>query len=133
MPTQITILIIDDDRDFRDGLSTLLSSTGFQVCEASNGAVGLELVTKIRPDLIVVDMLMPKVSGFVVLERVKHHMRIATPVVMVTGNAADDQENYAKILGVDAFLQKPISGSKIIETIHFLTSSRRNPTENLSA
>ena len=129
MTDSSTVLIIDDEDDFRQGIAELLLHHGYTVLVASDGTEGLEMIARFRPDLIVLDMLMPRLSGFAVLERVKLHLRLQTPVVMLTGNSADQQESYAKILGVDAFLLKPISSVTLCKTIENLVANRVKTTE----
>lgn len=132
MTDSSTVLIIDDEDDFRLGLAELLLRQGYTVLLASDGTEGLEMITRFCPDLIVLDMLMPRLSGFAVLERVKHHLRLSTPVVMLTGNTADQQESYANILGVDAYLLKPISSVRLCKTIENLIAIRNQTSEGES-
>ncbi len=104
-----TILVIDDDPDIRGDLQMLLEDQGYRVITASDGHVGLALVSADRPDAIICDMMMPRMSGFKVLERVKEHERKPIPFIMLTGNESDQQRIFAEFLGVDAYINKPVA------------------------
>jgi DNA-binding response OmpR family regulator len=103
-----TILVIDDDADIRGDLQMILEDQGYRVVTAPDGQVGLKCALAERPNLIICDMMMPKMSGFIVLERVKQHQHLKTPFIMLTGNSSDHQRAFAEFLGVDAYLNKPI-------------------------
>jgi CheY-like chemotaxis protein len=116
-----TILVIDDDPDIRGDLQMILEDQGYRVITASDGHTGLQRALKDRPDLIICDMMMPKMSGFVVLERVKQHpQHMGVPFIMLTGNESDHQRTFAVFLGVDAYLNKPIGIKPLLEHLHKL-------------
>jgi DNA-binding response OmpR family regulator len=106
-----TILVIDDDPDICGHLQMILEDSGFRVITAGDGQTGLTRASHDRPNLVIVDMMMPKMSGFVVLERLKQ--RQGMPVIMLTANGSEQQRAFAEFLGVDAYLTKP-AGTKII-------------------
>lgn len=112
-----TILVIDDDPDIRADLRMLLEDHGYRVLTAPDGPSGLKLAQTDRPNLIICDMMMPKMSGFIVLERVKQDERQAIPFIMLTANDSDHQRNFAEILGVDAYLNKPIGTKPLLDQL----------------
>ena len=112
-----TVLVIDDDPDIRDLLQDALQGRGFRVDCAPDGEVGVAKAIQSPPDLVIVDMLMPRVSGFTVLERLKQHHRLPVPIIMLTGNDSDQQRAYAEFLGVDAYLNKPVHPALLFETV----------------
>ena len=112
-----TVLVIDDDANVRESLRMVLRDQGYRVIEACDGELGIGKAVTERPHLIVVDMMMPKVSGFLVIERVKHQHRLPIPIVMLTGNDSDHQRSYAEFLGVDACLSKPVRLSQLMEAV----------------
>lgn len=112
-----TVLVIDDDPDIRDLLRNALEDRGYRVQCAPDGEVGLARALNTRPDLVIVDMMMPRVSGFVVLERLKHEHRLPTPVIMLSGNGSDHQRAYAEFLGVDAYLSKPVHPAQLFQAV----------------
>lgn len=111
-----TILIIDDDRDIVQGLRLVLEGRGYRVLTAYDGAAGLVAAEKERPDLVIVDMMMPKKSGFLVLEGLKSKGASAK-VIMMTANEGSRHRAYAKMLGVDDYLRKPFAMDKFLDSV----------------
>lgn len=115
-----TILVIDDDPDIRADLQMILEDQGYRVITAPDGQAGLQRALSDRPNLIICDMMMPKMSGFMVLERVKQHARAHTPFIMLTANVSEQQRNFAEFLGVDVYLHKPIGTKPLLENLQRL-------------
>jgi DNA-binding response OmpR family regulator len=92
--------------------------TGATVETASNGNKAVELAERNQPDLIVLDMMLPGRSGFLVLEKVKAKKpRTAKPfVIMITGNQGGRHKMYAETLGVSEYFNKPVKMDKLIST-----------------
>jgi CheY-like chemotaxis protein len=106
----VQILIIDDDPVVVETLTGLLEPVGFRVCKAYGGQQGLELALTQHPDLIVVDLLMPEISGFEVVQRLKAHPQTqAIPVFVVTTKDSLSEETQelnnlvAAIISKEAF------------------------------
>src|SRR5262245_38683575 len=99
-----TILIIDDDPDIRELLQMALEEWGYHVMSAPDGNSGMSLALSDRPDLVILDMMMPRVSGFAVLQRLRQQHRLDVPVIMLSGIESDHQRAYAEFLGADQFL-----------------------------
>ena len=114
-----TILLVDDDREILRGLQTLLETRGYRVLTANDGHAGLELAVSALPDLVVVDMMMPKKSGILVLDTLKNHSVAKPKVIMMTANEGSRHRAYAEMLGVDEYLRKPFGLD------HFLASVER--------
>jgi DNA-binding response OmpR family regulator len=112
-----TVLVIDDDPDIRDLLRNALEEQGFRVQCAPDGEVGISKALTSPPDLVIVDMMMPRASGFQVLQKLKHHHRLPVPVIMLTANDSDHQRAYAESLGVDAYLSKPVGPTQLFQTV----------------
>ena len=117
MPLSRTVLVIDDDPDIRDLLRTALEDRGYGVVCAPDGETGIARALKDLPDLVIVDMMMPRISGFAVLERLKHQHRLSIPIIMLTGNESDHQRQYAEFLGVAAYLNKPIRQVNLLQVV----------------
>ena len=113
-----TVLVIDDDSNVREALQIALEDSGYRVLCASDGETGISSALKEVPDLVIVDMMMPFVSGFVVLERLKHQHHFAAPIIMLTGNESDQQRTYAEFLGVDVYLNKPVGRTHLLATVN---------------
>ena len=112
-----TVLVIDDDPDIRDLLRDALEDRGYRVVCAPDGVVGVARAVKAPPDLVIVDMMMPRASGFVVLERLKQEHRLPVPIIMLTGNDSDHQRAYAECLGVDLYLNKPVGPAELFRAV----------------
>ena len=107
------ILIVDDDPEIRAAIDHALQAEGAltQVCGDGNSAV--RIVEGDPPDLVVLDMMLPKRSGFLVLEKIK---KFDSPprVVMVTANEGRRHQQYAENLGVDGYILKPVRLERLI-------------------
>jgi DNA-binding response OmpR family regulator len=112
-----TVLVIDDDPDIRDLLRDALEARGYRVACAPDGEAGIARALADRPDLVILDLMMPRTSGFVVLERLKHHHRLGVPVIMLTGHDGDHQRAYAESLGVDEYLTKPVRPHQLFDSV----------------
>lgn len=111
-----TILLIDDDEEILTGLGTGLERAGYRVLKAGDGNLGLAIAEREAPDLVIVDMMMPKKSGFLVLEKVKARPG-GPPVIMITANEGARHRAYAEHLGVDAYLPKPFDLAVLLEYV----------------
>ncbi|MBV8925466.1 MAG: response regulator [Bradyrhizobium sp.] len=113
-----TVLIVEDNelnmKLFRD----LLEAHGYQTSGTSNGREALNLVRRMRPDLILMDIQLPQVSGLEVTRWIKDDPELrAIPVVAVTAFAMKGDEERIREGGCEAYLSKPISVGKFIETV----------------
>jgi len=112
-----TILLVDDDPEIVAALRTVLQQKGYRVVTASDGNAGLAVAERERPDLVIVDMMMPKKSGFLVLEKLKSRPESAPRVMMITANEGSRHRAYAEMLGVDDYLRKPFAMDKLLESV----------------
>src|ERR1700753_4073306 len=112
------ILLVDDDNDILTSMQAAFEPTGAVVDTASNGNKAVELVEKNQPDLVVLDMMLPGRSGFLVLEKIKARKpRNSKPfVIMITGNQGARHKMYAESLGVSEDFNKPVKLDKLIAT-----------------
>ena len=112
------ILLVDDDPDILTSMQAAFEPTGAQIDMASNGNKAVELAEKNQPDLIVLDMMLPGRSGFLVLEKLKAKKpRNSKPhVIMITGNQGARHKMYAESLGVSEYFNKPVKMDKLIAT-----------------
>jgi len=113
------ILLVDDDSDIVDAMRAALADSGATVDAASDGNKAVEKLSADPPDLIVLDMMLPKRSGFLVMERVRQQR---TPegfprVIMITGNQGTRHRVYAEALGIDLYLNKPFRMEKLLDGI----------------
>jgi DNA-binding response OmpR family regulator len=112
------IAVIDDEAPNRQYLTNLLSGAGFKVDSAGGGAEGVSLVEKERPDLVLLDLLMPEVDGFAVCERIrKGPVGPHTQIVVLTGLEGVDEKVRALELGADEYLVKPVENRELVTRI----------------
>jgi DNA-binding response OmpR family regulator len=119
MPDSKTILIVDDDYELSDGLRTILERQGYRVMQARDGQQGKQMIYNQNPDLVILDMMMPKMGGYPVLEHFRDKGD-APPIIMITANEGSRHKAYAEMLGVDDYLRKPFAMDKLIEAVQRL-------------
>ena len=119
------ILLVDDDNDILTSMQAAFEPTGAVIETASDGNKAVELAERGSPDLVVLDMMLPKRSGFLVLERIKAKKpRNAKPfVIMITGNQGARHKMYAESLGVSEYFNKPVKMDKLIATAEKLLTA----------
>lgn len=119
MATGHTILTIEDNPELQTVYMQMLGSHGYKVIQAMDGEEGLELARKKKPDLIVLDILLPKKNGFEVLEQLKAKAVTASiPVIISSYQSADEDVKRGLGLGADAYLIKGHWNQKMfIDTI----------------
>lgn len=110
------ILLVDDDNDILTSLQAAFEPTGATIDVAANGNKAVELAEKNAPDLVVLDMMLPGRSGFLVLEKIKAKKpRNSKPyVIMITGNQGARHKMFAETLGVNEYFNKPVKLDKLI-------------------
>jgi DNA-binding response OmpR family regulator len=125
-PGAKTVLIVDDDHDILFAIRAAVESRGYRVITASDGNMGLNIAEREKPDLVIVDMMMPKKSGFLVLERLKAKGREWSPkMIMITANEGGRHRAYAEMLGVDEYIRKPFSMDKLLDSVKRLVPWER--------
>ena len=116
-----TVLIVDDDQDILSSIDLAVRSEGGETILAVDGHEAVLAYQATPPDIVILDMMLPKRSGFLVLEEIKESPD-APIVIMVTANEGRRHMTYAQSLGVDAYLQKPVALQRLIDTMVDLLS-----------
>lgn len=111
------ILIVDDDSEITQSISFALKDLGFKVSIARDGNQGIAIAETQSPDLIILDMMMPRRSGFLVLERLRQLESDPIPVIMITGNEGRRHRQYAEMLGVSDYIHKPFPMDKLVSSV----------------
>lgn len=111
-----TILLIEDDREISKTLSGVLSAAGYDVFTAPNGQDGQRQITSRKPDLVITDMMMPRMGGFPVLDFI-NTLEDRPHVIMITANEGGRHKAYAESLGVVDYLRKPFAMDVLIESV----------------
>jgi DNA-binding response OmpR family regulator len=117
MSAQKTILLVDDDNDIIESMRTVLETKGYRVMVARDGNAGLTVAERENPDLVILDMMMPKKSGFLVLEKLKGRPGGLIPTIMITGNEGSRHRAYAEMLGVRDYIRKPFAMEKLVKSV----------------
>lgn len=121
-----TILIVDDDPDILTALTVGLADTGATIETASDGNTAVALAESKHPDLVILDIMLPQKSGFLVLEKLQPHRKAngnRPRVIMMTGNQGRRHKQYAESLGVDEYLNKPFRMDRLLEVAEKLLTS----------
>jgi len=117
MADQKTILVVDDDRELVDALRSMLERQGYRVIQAHDGHQAKQAVYNQRPDLMILDMMMPRMGGYPVLEHFKDKTD-APPIIMVTANEGSRHKVYVEYLGVIDYIRKPFAMERLLETVN---------------
>ncbi len=116
------ILIIDDDDEIRETVRYALTSQGYDVFVAVDGNEGLAMAEVVNPDLVLLDMMMPKRSGFLVLEQIGQVIEKPVRVIMMTANEGERHKAYAETLGVSDYLHKPFAMEAMLDSVKRILS-----------
>lgn len=115
------ILIVDDEPEILLLLGSRLESEGYQVITAGDGQMALERAKKEKPDLIILDLMLPKMDGYKVCGLLKKDSRYAKiPIVMFTARAQEEDKRLGEEVGADAYLTKPFDASVLLGKIQAL-------------
>ena len=117
------ILLVDDDREIIETMQVALEAAGYQVVIARDGNQGLALAEREDPDLVILDMMMPKRSGFLVLEKLRRTRSVPLRIIMVTANEGNRHKAYAEMLGVDDYIRKPFALDRLLQSVKRLLGS----------
>ncbi|MGY8746724.1 MAG: response regulator transcription factor [Pirellulales bacterium] len=111
------ILIIDDDVEVTESIRQALLAVGYSVSVALDGNQGLAYTEAKSPDLMILDIMMPRRSGFLVLERLRQNDSKPIPVIMITGNEGARHREYAEMLGVNDYINKPFTMDRLLASV----------------
>jgi len=111
---EIRVLIVDDDKDVLESFEAAFQSEGALTQLAMDGNEAVRICHEDPPDLVILDMMLPRRSGFLVLEKIKGH-EDAPIVIMVTANEGRRHQAYAESLGVDKYLVKPVPLAQLLD------------------
>ena len=114
--TAKTILVVDDDRELVEGLRAVLERQGYRVMQAHDGHQGKQAIYNQRPDLVILDMMMPRMGGYPVLEHFRDKPE-APPIIMITANEGSRHKAYAEYLGVIDYIRKPFAMERLLEAV----------------
>ncbi|MBI2591278.1 MAG: response regulator [Candidatus Brennerbacteria bacterium] len=114
------ILIIEDDRGIRRALEFLLKKNGYRVFSAADGTNAIQIIFDEKPDLIILDLMIPEISGFKIMQKIKENEKTCNAKIFIFTNLSDEKDKrMAKKLGADGyFVKAEISINEIIKKIN---------------
>lgn len=116
------ILIVDDEPGITLMLSARLKAGGYEVAVAADGQEGLDSARELKPDLVILDLMLPKIDGYKVCGFLKNDTRYAAiPILMFSARARDEDKKTAFEVGANAYVTKPFKPQEILEKIRELT------------
>jgi DNA-binding response OmpR family regulator len=111
-------------------MRTILENKGFRILVARDGNAGLMIAERENPDLLVLDMMMPKKSGFLVLEKLRSRPGGLIPTIMITGNEGSRHRAYAEMLGVRDYIRKPFAMEKLVRSVEKVLGVKTRPGDS---
>ena len=111
------VLLVDDDYEIVESIRIALEAKGYRTLIARDGNQGLAMAEREDPDLVILDMMMPKRSGFLVLEKLRRTRPVPMRIIMVTANEGSRHKAYAEMLGVDDYIRKPFGMDRLLESV----------------
>ena len=124
---QATILVIDDEPQITEIIETFLSNSGYKVHVSNVAADGLKLAKNIKPDVILLDIMMPDFDGYSICNDLKNDADTAKiPVVFLTGKDRNDDMGRSFKAGGDMFIKKPFSCERLLEIINIILLSTKH-------
>jgi DNA-binding response OmpR family regulator len=117
--TQHRILVVDDTPQNVKLLADLLSVKGYEVCTAANGEQALAQVEKEKPDLVLLDVMMPVKNGFEVCQKIRES-GLSPKILMLTAKGRDIEVEKGRAMGADDYITKPFSTKELVERVRRL-------------
>ena len=114
------VLVIDDEKSIRDIIGEYLTEEGFEFVEAPDGIRGLEIFRSLSPDLVILDVMMPKMDGWKVCREIRSES--VTPVIMLTARGEEYDKLFGFELGADDYMVKPFSPRELIARVKAVLS-----------
>lgn len=112
------VLIAEDEPAILDSLEFILRRAGFTVASVTDGSVALAEIRRLSPKMVVLDVMLPRQSGFEVLKQIRADTALgALPVLMLTAKGQQQDKRIAEELGADAFVTKPYANADVVEAV----------------
>ena len=112
------ILIVDDEQDIVESLKFVLESSGFTCYTAFNGEDGLKLAKELVPDLIILDVMMPKINGYKISRLLKYDAKYKNiPILMVTARSQEEDKLIGEETGADEYITKPFELDEVVKKV----------------
>lgn len=125
------LLIAEDDLHIRQGLATLLESEGYECIEAADGDQAWQLYLQHQPDLVLLDIMMPKQDGYAVCRRIRQHSELL-PVIFISAKSEEIDQVLGLELGADDYIKKPFGSREVIARIRAVTRRSLRPAADMA-
>jgi two-component system phosphate regulon response regulator PhoB len=113
-----TVLVVDDEPTIRTLVNAILDDSGVRTLEAADGLEALDMARRHQPDLVLLDVVMPRMDGFAVCQRMKEERSMArTPVLLLTALVQESDRQRARRVGAEGIVQKPFSPAVLRATV----------------
>ena len=117
------ILIVDDEKDIVETLSFMLQAKGYEIISAYDGEEGLKLAKEEKPNLIILDVMMPKINGYKICRLLKYDAKYKNiPIIMVTARSQDNDKLIGEETGANEYITKPFEFSDVLNVINKYTN-----------
>jgi len=122
----LVVLVVDDSVTVRKVTSRLLERQGMEVITAKDGVDAMQVMHDTVPDIVLLDVEMPRMDGFEVASQMRHIDRLSeVPIIMITSRTGEKHRQRAEALGVNGYLGKPFQESALLSVIHTLTANEK--------
>lgn len=119
--SQKRILLVDDDKNILDILGEYLLTAGYKVTTASNGDVCLSLIREHKPDLVILDLMLPGKDGLEITTEIRHDDKLKnTPIIMLTARIEDSDKIVGLEIGADDYITKPFNSREVVARVKSL-------------
>lgn len=119
-----TVIVIEDERNIIEAISFILSRDGWDVATHSNGHDAVDAVRARRPDIVILDVMLPGKSGFDILTEIRGDAELCdTPVLMLTARGQEKDREMAERAGASAYMTKPFSNSEVLDAVRQLATA----------
>lgn len=113
-----TVLLVEDSQSTREVMTELLKKKGLKVQSAPDGEKALELISQMTPDIVVLDIILPKMNGYEVCRQIKSNPKTKeVPVIICSSKKEDFDRYWGMKQGADAYISKPFQASELVATI----------------
>lgn len=124
--TPTRVLIVEDERHIIESLTFVLEREGFEVAAALDGESAMARLRAGRPHIVLLDLMLPRMSGLEVLKQVRADAQLASlPVVVLTAKGREHDRRMAEEIGADVFMTKPFSNSEVVEAVRRVSGAAR--------
>jgi len=127
-----TVLVIEDTQEVRRNIVEILTFEGYEVIDAEDGEVGVQLARERRPDVIICDIMMPKLDGYAVLHKLHQDpATVAIPIIFLTAKAAREDMRKGMALGADDYITKPFMAEELLDAVRIRLERRKAVSSRL--